>query len=233
MCQLLTLIGDVGMRIFNTFTFFEEEVDKLKPLMIKFEEYFNPKKNLTYQRHKLFKYKRSETESMEQYITELKNLALSCEFGTVKDILICGIQCASSREKLFQGDPDTLEKVVNICAKKGVKIYPVERNFRRSAPKIQPRPGPAVKTSIGARNVGPNMVLVDVPLMERPTFHVEVQTTSQQFADSKRSGGTDGYTPKWVFVTNFPEEKILEVRISLITTIKNLSTLQYTIVLLT
>lgn len=78
--QLLSLIGDEGLRIYNTFEFAENEIDKYKPLVEKFNNYFSPKRNLTFERHKFLTYKQTNGQSIENYITELKNLSLNCEF---------------------------------------------------------------------------------------------------------------------------------------------------------
>ena len=47
---LLHLIGEDALRIYNTFTFVDNEVDKIKPIIGKFDDHFNPKKNITYER---------------------------------------------------------------------------------------------------------------------------------------------------------------------------------------
>ncbi|KAH1015394.1 hypothetical protein HUJ05_013126 [Dendroctonus ponderosae] len=101
--QLLTLIGD------------EEEINRIQPLLRKFDEHFTLKKNLTFVRHKFLAYKQTENETVEQFITELRNLAIPCEFGDlkdglVKDILICGVSSAELREKLLQNDVAILDE---------------------------------------------------------------------------------------------------------------------------
>lgn len=116
--QLLTLIGDEGIRIYNTFIWSEEET--LELLQAKFDNHFNPKKNLTYERHKFFTYRQLEDQTVDQFIIELKNLSLSCEFenlreALVKDMLVCGLRSTYIREKLLQEDVPTLEKAVQIC----------------------------------------------------------------------------------------------------------------------
>lgn len=118
--QLLTLIGDEGMRIFNTFDFEDTEKDKIKPLFEKFETHFNPRKNLTFERHIFLTCKQNDYHSVEQYITVLKNLSLSCELGNlreslIKDVMICGIKSESLREKLLQADCERLEDAIKIC----------------------------------------------------------------------------------------------------------------------
>lgn len=44
-----------AMKVYDTFTFEEEEVKhKLTGIMTRFEDYCNPKKNITYERYKFF-----------------------------------------------------------------------------------------------------------------------------------------------------------------------------------
>lgn len=119
--QLLTLIGEDGMRIYNTFVFPDEDKDKLDPLIKQFDDHFNPRKNLTYVRHTFFTYRQTDGESIEKFVTELEHFALSCECGTlqdslVKDMLICGVQSSGLREKLLQkADSKNLEETIQIC----------------------------------------------------------------------------------------------------------------------
>ena len=47
--------------------------------------YCSPKKNITYERHKFNTRNQGENESSDQYVTELRILALTCEFETLKD----------------------------------------------------------------------------------------------------------------------------------------------------
>ncbi|KAJ8932740.1 hypothetical protein NQ314_014437 [Rhamnusium bicolor] len=118
--QSLTLIGEGGMWIFNTFTFAIDETNKIKQLLEKFEAHFSPRKNLRYLRHKFLTCKQVEDESIKQFITELKILTLACELGElrdslVKDLLICGLKSEPLREKLLQDDPEILDDAVKMC----------------------------------------------------------------------------------------------------------------------
>ena len=55
---LLTCIGSKGREIYETFAFAEEgDKLKLKPVLEKFTEYCNPRKNITILRHQVFTYK--------------------------------------------------------------------------------------------------------------------------------------------------------------------------------
>ncbi|KAF2885117.1 hypothetical protein ILUMI_21051 [Ignelater luminosus] len=117
--QLLTLIGDEGIRIFNTFTFMGKEKNKLDPLIKKFNEHFNPKRNLAYERHKFLTCRQKEGQTIDQYITELKNLSQLYELkelreSLIKDVLICGLCAESIHQKLLEGTSETLDDVVKI-----------------------------------------------------------------------------------------------------------------------
>nr|XP_015840015.1 PREDICTED: uncharacterized protein LOC107398947 [Tribolium castaneum] len=99
----------------------EEEKDKFETPKKKFEDYFVPKKNLTYCRHRFFS-SRQGNESIEQFVTDLKNKAKECELGNLQDeliktMLITGMKDEQVREKLLQKDGSslTLEKAIECC----------------------------------------------------------------------------------------------------------------------
>ncbi|XP_030761093.1 uncharacterized protein LOC115886161 [Sitophilus oryzae] len=112
------------MRIYNTFTYeSDNEAETFDVVITKFNEHFNPKKNITFERFKCLSYKQKEGQTLEQFITELKSLSLSCELGNlreelVRDILVCGIRSQSLRETLFQRENLTLENAISICLTK-------------------------------------------------------------------------------------------------------------------
>ena len=47
-------IGKEALEVYDTFTFTDAEVDKIEPLVAKFEAYCSPKKNVTYERYLFF-----------------------------------------------------------------------------------------------------------------------------------------------------------------------------------
>ncbi|KAL0860168.1 hypothetical protein ABMA27_010475 [Loxostege sticticalis] len=83
-------------------------------------EHFKVKKNVTVERHKFFTRGQFENESIDQYIFELRKLALSCEFNDlmedlIKDRLVCGVNDAGIRERLLREEKLTLENAQEIC----------------------------------------------------------------------------------------------------------------------
>ncbi|RVE51181.1 hypothetical protein evm_004146 [Chilo suppressalis] len=116
----LHYIGEKSLEIFNTFNL---DVDTVKydVLIQKFENYFVPKTNITYESYKFFTRKQNEEESLDDFMTDLINKSESCDFGSirdrlVKDIYICNLHQKYQfvREKLLLEDDLSLEKASSI-----------------------------------------------------------------------------------------------------------------------
>ena len=86
--MFLHIIGDASLDIYNTFEFAQGDEMKLEKVMQKFEKYCMPKRNVTYERHKFFARSQHVNETIDQYATELRNRAQSCEFGELTNSLI-------------------------------------------------------------------------------------------------------------------------------------------------
>jgi transposase InsO family protein len=118
---LLTCLGEPGIDIFNSFTFSDEkDKDKYDEVIKRFDEHYIPKKNITFFRHQFFTRNQLEGESVEQFVTDLKNKAKDCEFGTlkedlIKDRLVCGLVNPQLKERLLRDGTLTLSKAVEIC----------------------------------------------------------------------------------------------------------------------
>ena len=142
----LNIIGPDGVEIFNSFkeeTFERTENEKkitikgkedLEWIKNKFESYFTPKKNTTYERYVFFKRDQTEGESIELYYSELKNLAKTCEFqdlkdSLIKDRLIIGMTDENIRQRFLQEAAQyelTAEKIVETVKIKETSILQVK-----------------------------------------------------------------------------------------------------------
>ena len=85
-----------------------------------FEEYCQPRKNLVVERHRFLTRNQGPSETIDQYVTELKTLATTCEWGELKDDLICsrivsGILSKRIRERLLREPELTLKKAIDMC----------------------------------------------------------------------------------------------------------------------
>ena len=93
-----------------------------------FDNYFTPKKNITYQRYRFFSYNQNDGQSIDSYATELRTRADHCDFGDLKDSLIrdkiiIGIRDSKTQERLLRESVLSLDKALQICrASKEVKV---------------------------------------------------------------------------------------------------------------
>jgi len=92
----------------------------LKDVIDAFEAHCNPKKNETVERYKFFTRVQEEGEPLEKFIVDLKILASTCNFSTlreslVRDRIICGICDSKLREDLLKVADLDLDKCINAC----------------------------------------------------------------------------------------------------------------------
>ena len=127
----LFLIGGRGRDIFNTVEWdkkvdaqrnqTEEDDITVKKLFKRFEEYYLPKKNLVLERRNFFWKNQHDDEIFDQFMTELRNLASTCEFGDLHESLLLyrvvdGIRSDKTRDALLRKQVEmTLEKAISIC----------------------------------------------------------------------------------------------------------------------
>ena len=116
----LHVVGSEGIDIYNTFTFADGETDKITPLMEKFDAYCTPKKNITYERYIFNTRGQQAGETVDQYVTELKNMATTCEYGElreslIRDRIVIGISDSTLRARLLRETDLDLAKATQMC----------------------------------------------------------------------------------------------------------------------
>lgn len=89
-------------------------------MMALIDEHCNPKLNETVERYKFFVRNQGHDENIDRYVTDLRVLASTCNFGNIKDSLIrdrivCGTNSSAMRERLLREENLTLDKCVQIC----------------------------------------------------------------------------------------------------------------------
>ena len=115
----LYTIGNQGREIYDTLPFSRGPTERsLKDVIDAFETHCNPKKNETVERYKFFTRVQEEGEPLEKFIVDLKILASTCNFTTlreslVRDRIICGIRDSKLREDLLKVADLDLDKCVN------------------------------------------------------------------------------------------------------------------------
>ncbi|XP_054287883.1 uncharacterized protein LOC129003610 [Macrosteles quadrilineatus] len=118
---LLSVIGDRALKIYNNFQYSTgEDKHKLETVISKFDNYFIPTKNVTYERHIFFLREQNLDENIDSFVTDLRDLSSSCEFGQltdslIKDKLILGIRNRTLKDRLLQTKDLDLNKALEIC----------------------------------------------------------------------------------------------------------------------
>ena len=97
---MLTVVGEDAREVFSTFTGWDSDGDdaKIQPVLAKFAEYCQPRKNIPFERYRFNRRIREAGESYNQYRTALRMLADGCDFPTISpdeillDHLVLGIK---------------------------------------------------------------------------------------------------------------------------------------------
>lgn len=76
-------------------------------------------RHITVERYNFLSQRQRDNESIDDYVTALKNLSQSCELGDLqqdltRDVMICGLTKSLYKEKLLQEENSTLDKAVQL-----------------------------------------------------------------------------------------------------------------------
>lgn len=117
---LLNLIGPQGIKIYNNFKKPKKDADIKYDHVVKwFSDYCQPRKNVIFQRFKFGSCVQKEGQSFDEFVTELKTLASTCEYkeedNMVRDRIVFGIRDAETKNKLLSMDNLTLENAEMLC----------------------------------------------------------------------------------------------------------------------
>ena len=118
----LHCIGTEGLTIYNGFQF-ENETDRkiLQKVLEKFDEFTLGQTNETYERYVFNSRNQGEQESIDAYVTVLRNLAKSCNFcdcmrdSLIRDRIVLGVNNNAIRKKLLQVRGLTLNQCIDTC----------------------------------------------------------------------------------------------------------------------
>lgn len=121
--QVATFMSAIGLDaidVYNSFTLTEQEKKNCTVIQKKFEEHFNPKVSLTFERYTFNKIIQNEGETFEEFLTKIKNQGKKCEFNDLldsllRDKIVIGINSNTVREKLLAEDDLSLDKAIKVC----------------------------------------------------------------------------------------------------------------------
>ena len=122
-------IGPAGIKIYNGLEFapagpgnnIAEDNEDIRTIIEKFDKYIIGETNETYERYVFNKREQKPEESVELYISALKDLIQSCNFcdcmrdSLMRDRIVLGICDNSTRKMLLQRRNISLKDAVEIC----------------------------------------------------------------------------------------------------------------------
>ena len=118
---LLHIMGEEAIDIYNSFTWAEgKSKDKIDDVLEAFEAHFTPQKNVVLDRFHFNRATQRDDEEFDRFITRIKNLASTCEFGglhdqMLRDRIVVGIRNSGVQERLLREKDLNLAKAVDIC----------------------------------------------------------------------------------------------------------------------
>jgi transposase InsO family protein len=119
---LLTIIGEDARDVYSTLNWdVEGDNAKIAPVLQKFAEYCQPRKNVPFERYRFNRRSQEPGETYDQYRTALRKLAEGCEFEAItpdeilRDRMVFGVRDDKVRERLLRESKLTLRKTDEIC----------------------------------------------------------------------------------------------------------------------
>ena len=116
---LRTVIGALARRVLATFEWNPAtSVEKIQPVLDQSKAYCQPRRNVPFERYKFYKQQQQAGKTFDQYVTELRQLAVNCNFDDItpeeipRDRILFGIADGRVRETLLRKDDLTLAKVL-------------------------------------------------------------------------------------------------------------------------
>ena len=127
---LITIIGEDARDVYSTFNWSEEgDNAKIAPVLQKFAEYCQPRKNVPFERYRFNRRSQEPGETYDQYRTALRKLAEGCEFEAItpdeilRDRLVFGVRDDNVRERLLKCYCNGIFEFVFICLSKYSIFY--------------------------------------------------------------------------------------------------------------
>ncbi|XP_054713060.1 uncharacterized protein K02A2.6-like [Uloborus diversus] len=120
---LLGIMGEECIDIFNSFKLSEAIGNNFNEVLNAFDNYFQPRTNTVIARYKFFNSRQKEGESVDSFVTNLKNLSKDCCFenqedSLIRDLLVIGVRDSAMKEKLLMETELSLGKAIEYCRAK-------------------------------------------------------------------------------------------------------------------
>ncbi|GBO25705.1 hypothetical protein AVEN_236733-1 [Araneus ventricosus] len=145
---LLHVIGEECLEIYNTFN--EVSSASMNEILAKFEAYFVPQRNITYERQKLFLHAQREGQSVDDFIKKVRKQLRNCDYGSLGDSilvdqLVRGMSESRLRERHLRVPDLDIIKGVDMCraaetSKLQAEVYFTEERSIDAIKRFKPSP---------------------------------------------------------------------------------------------
>lgn len=120
MATLLSVMGRECFRIYQHVDIAEGDREDITKIIDALEKHFEPTRNVIYERYKFNTCIQDQSESIDQYITKLKQMAATCKFGQlenelIRDRLVLGAKDTSARARMLREPSLNLQKAIDMC----------------------------------------------------------------------------------------------------------------------
>ena len=159
---LLTCIGSDALDVYDAFVFETPEQGKdIDIVLEKFEQYCIGETNETYERYRFNKCDQKEHETIDAYVTSLRTLAKTCNFGQlendlIRDRIVMGIRDNTTRKKLLQVAKLSLSQCIDVSRsyeKTSQQLESMKSNEVQAFNKVLPQSTPTSKQKTGEQNL--------------------------------------------------------------------------------
>ena len=121
--QVSTLLSVIGKECYEVYENLPLTVDERKDrdsIISKLTEYFEPQRNIIYERYLFNSATQRSENKIDQFVNELRKLASTCEYGTlsdelIRDRIVIGISDSSMRARLLRESDLTLNRAIDMC----------------------------------------------------------------------------------------------------------------------
>ncbi|XP_062619910.1 uncharacterized protein K02A2.6-like [Saccostrea cucullata] len=113
-------MGKECYRIYRHLDISEQDRKKTKTILEAMRKHFEPQVNVIYERYIFNTTEQKQGETLDQYVTKLRQLADSCEFGSltddmIRDRLVLGIDDNPTRARMLREPKLDLKKAISMC----------------------------------------------------------------------------------------------------------------------